>query len=176
VYLSNHRISLRAPEPEDLEILFQWENNSQLWMYSETSEPFSRFQIKKYIETLDHDVFASKELRLMIEDIASHNCVGIVDLYQYDAFHRKAGLGILVGEAYRRKNYATDALQLTIDYCFNYLKLHMLYCEILAVNTESIQVFEHAGFTCSSRLKDWRSFGKGYCDVFVYQKINSNCE
>ena len=42
-------IRLRALEPEDLECLYQWENDMDLWEVSDTLTPFSLFTLKKYI-------------------------------------------------------------------------------------------------------------------------------
>ena len=44
-------IRLRALEPEDLECLYKWENDMDLWEVSDTLTPFSLFTLKKYIET-----------------------------------------------------------------------------------------------------------------------------
>jgi len=172
VKLDNYRIKLRAPEPEDLEHLFEWENNTGIWIVSETTEPFSRFQLKEYISQCNRDIYTAKEQRLMIEDFEKNLCVGVIDMFQFDPFHRKAGIGILIGNQYRKNNYASEALEIYCGYAFGYLQLHQLYCEIIASNSESIHLFEKAGFRCVARLKDWRSTGTDYIDVFMYQKLN----
>ena len=43
-YLSGTNIYLRAIEPEDLDILYQWENDSSLWVHGCTLAPFSKFK------------------------------------------------------------------------------------------------------------------------------------
>ncbi|NLA24443.1 MAG: GNAT family N-acetyltransferase [Bacteroidales bacterium] len=151
--------------------MFKWENDTKLWIYSETLEPFSQFQLRNYIENISDDIFSAKQLRLMIEDKELKQVVGIIDIFNFDAFHSRAGIGILIDEKFRRQNYASEALELVTNYCFNYLKLHSLYCEILAHNTSSIQLFENAGFTPSGTLKDWRSCSNGFCDVVMYQRV-----
>ena len=69
-------IRLRALEPEDLECLYQWENDMDLWEVSDTLTPFSLFTLKKYIETCHLDIYTTKQLRLMIEraDKMSRTC------------------------------------------------------------------------------------------------------
>jgi len=171
VKLENNRIRLRAPEPEDLELLYHWENDTGMWVVSETLEPFSRFQLKEYISQCNRDIYTAKEQRLMIETIESPHCVGIIDMFQLDPFHRKAALGILIGNEYRKQHYASDALEIYCGYAFGYLQLHQLYCEIIASNTVSIQLFEKSGFRCVARLKDWRRIGSDYTDVFLYQRL-----
>ena len=38
--LSNETVSLRAPEPEDLELLYHWENNPEWWGLGNTLAPY----------------------------------------------------------------------------------------------------------------------------------------
>ena len=40
--LSNDTITLRALEPTDLDMLYQWENDTALWVVSDTIAPYSR--------------------------------------------------------------------------------------------------------------------------------------
>jgi len=40
-------IILRALEPEDLELLYEWENDMANWLISNTLAPFSRFTLKR---------------------------------------------------------------------------------------------------------------------------------
>ena len=49
-FLEDEVIRLRALEPEDLELLYRWENDSALWEFSSTLAPFSRYLLKEYIE------------------------------------------------------------------------------------------------------------------------------
>lgn len=88
-------IRLRALEPEDLECLYQWENDMDLWEVSDTLTPFSLFTLKKYIETCHLDIYTTKQLRLMIERVDTNARIGLVDLYDFDPYHQRAGIGII---------------------------------------------------------------------------------
>lgn len=54
--------------PEDLEVMFRFENATDVWEMSNTTGPYSRFQLKQYIEQTQNDLFADRQLRLMIEN------------------------------------------------------------------------------------------------------------
>jgi len=66
--LKGQNLTLRALELEDLEFLFQIENNEAFWEVSHTQAPFSRYILKKYIENSHLDIFDTKQLRLLIEE------------------------------------------------------------------------------------------------------------
>ena len=67
-HFQGNGIRLRAPEPEDLEVMFRFENATDVWEMSNTTGPYSRFQLKQYIEQTQNDLFADRQLRLMIEN------------------------------------------------------------------------------------------------------------
>ena len=48
--MKNKEIKLRALEPEDLELLYNWENNDEYWIISNTVSPFSKYTLKLYLE------------------------------------------------------------------------------------------------------------------------------
>lgn len=67
--LEGELIRLRAVEPEDAELIHTWENDPDVWAVSGTTEPFSREQIRQFVERQlrGGDLFRSGQLRLMIE-------------------------------------------------------------------------------------------------------------
>jgi diamine N-acetyltransferase len=108
----------------------------------------------------------------MIEQIRDKVTVGTIDIFDFDPFHRRAGLGILVAdEEHRRKGYASMALTGLIEYCFNTLQLHQLYCNILANNHESMDLFMKLGFIQSGIKKEWIKTSDGYLDEHLFQLI-----
>jgi len=172
--LENNTISLRAPEPEDLDLLYIWENEPATWQVSGTLVPFSRFILKQYLEHAGKDIYEVKQLRFMIQLKNNHRPVGAVDLFEFDPHHRRAGIGILIAEpSDRRQGYAREALETMIAYCFEVLNLHQVFCNIAAENSASIKLFEEAGFKECGRKKDWLFDGNSYQDELLLQKVNS---
>ena len=68
ISLKTTHISLRGPEPDDLECLYLWENDTTLWPYGSTKAPLTRHQIWQYIDSYDGDIFTQKQLRMIIVD------------------------------------------------------------------------------------------------------------
>lgn len=165
-------IRLRALEPEDLELLYQWENNHAYWMISNTLTPFSKYTLKRYLKNSHKNIYETGQLRLMIDHLADKITIGTIDIFEFDPFHKRAGVGILIAnEAYRRRGYATMSLKCLIDYCFNTLQLHQLFCNILANNCESIDLFQKAGFVQTGIKKEWVLTSEGYLDEHFFQLV-----
>jgi diamine N-acetyltransferase len=167
------KIRLRAIEPEDLELLYEWENSGTYWVISNTVSPFSRFTLKRYIENSHKSIFETGQLRLMIDHIDDNKTIGTIDIFEFDPFHKRAGIGILIAdESYRRKGYASMSLKCLINYCFKTLQLHQLYCNILSTNRESLELFQKHGFFQTGIKKDWILTDNGYLDEHIFQLIN----
>jgi diamine N-acetyltransferase len=167
-------IKLRALEPEDLELLYEWENNDSNWMISNTISPFSKYILKRYLESSHKNIYETGQLRLMIDHIPDSVTIGTIDVFDFDPFHKRAGLGILIAnEAYRRRGYASMSLTCLIDYCFKTLQVHQLYCNILANNTESIDLFKKQGFVQTGQKKDWINNSDNYLDEYFFQLIRT---
>lgn len=171
--LSNNTILLRALEPEDLEVLYKWENDTRLWIHGNSLSPYSKLTLRQYItDTQTTDIYQAKQLRLIISLISTNETIGTIDIYDFDIRNSRAGIGILIDEEKRNNNYALESLSIIKDYAFSFLRLHQLYAYIAVNNEASIKLFEKAGFEKSGILKDWICDNSTYQDVFIYQIIN----
>jgi diamine N-acetyltransferase len=155
--------------------LYEWENNSTYWTISNTVTPFSKYTLKRYMENSHKSIYETGQLRLMIEIINEKKTIGTIDIFDFDPFHKRAGIGILIAdEKQRRKGYASMALKCLIEYCFKTLQLHQLYCNILANNCESMDLFKKQGFVQTGIKKEWVKTSDGYLDEYIFQLIDQS--
>ena len=124
---------LRAIEPEDLDVLYQIENDRSLWHVGTTNVPYSRYTLHDYIATSSDDIYADRQLRLVIED-DQRQVVGMADLVHFDPQHQRAEAGIVIMQPHRRKGYALSALNALADYALHTVHLHQLYAVVAADN------------------------------------------
>ena len=122
--LRGENIHLRALEEEDLIFLYEIENNEDLWEVSNTSTPFSKFILKNYLENSHLDIYEAKQLRLVICKNDSKDPIGFLDFFDFDPYHKRAGIGIMIIQSEQNKGFATESLELAISYAFSYLQLH----------------------------------------------------
>ncbi|MBK22164.1 MAG: GNAT family N-acetyltransferase [Flavobacteriales bacterium] len=170
--LSGEKVSLRALEPSDLDLIYSWENNPDIWEISHTLAPFSKFVLTQYLKTQHLDIYSSKQLRLVIMD-KTNSAIGLIDLFDFDPKHRRAGVGILVDSSARGKGCAHEALELIETYCFNHLDFNQIYANIGFENTVSLKLFESLGYQKVGVKKDWIKTSNGFIDEILYQKINN---
>ncbi|MDP4184644.1 MAG: GNAT family N-acetyltransferase [Bacteroidota bacterium] len=164
-------VKLRALEPADVELLYQWENNPEIWKVSNTLAPFSKYTLNGYIQNSHRDIYESRQLRLIVEN-QEGKAVGCIDLFDFEPFHARAGVGILIYATEDRRNgYASDALKAMIRYCRNYLRLHQIYANVGAKNIPSLKLFEKAGFERTGLKKEWQHTSEGWEDELIFQLI-----
>lgn len=174
--LRSKNIELRALEPSDVDLLYQWENNKELWHLSNTITPFSRFVLEQYVLNSHQDIFTAKQLRLMIDlvDEGKKITIGSIDLFDFDPVNKRAGIGIMIIEKERKKGFASEALFQMIHFCFNTLRLHQVYCNIAIDNKDSYSLFRKHNFELVGLKKDWLLSGKAWKDEYLLQRINPN--
>ena len=171
--LKGNNINLRALEPEDLGFLYSIENNESFWEVSHTQTPFSKYILKQYLENAHLDIYETKQLRLIIEKKETKQNIGMIDLFDFNPQHKRAGIGILIEPQFQNKGFASEALEMLIKYCFSFLQLHQLYANITTDNKNSIQLFTKHNFVEVGIKKDW-IFSQGkFKDEILYQLLKS---
>ena len=162
---------LRKIEPSDLPFLYQWENDATMWADSDTHNPLSRHDLHQYIENTTGDIYRDGQLRLIIEESQlSTKVVGCIDLFDFDARNRKAAIGMYIAPEARGKGVGKQAVQLLMDYAFNFLHLRMVYAIISVHNIACSHIYEQMGFTPSSPLANWTLEG----DAILWQRSQNH--
>lgn len=171
-YLSNTRIYLRAVEPEDLDILYSMENDPSLWDISCLTVPYSRYLLKQYIENSSSDMFADKQLRLMVVRKSDNVTLGTIDITDFVPLHSRGEVGIALMESCRGEGYGKEALLTLCHYAFEFLRMRQLCAHIPADNAASIALFSSCGFQQCGLLKDWLQLNGTFKDAVMMQRIN----
>lgn len=162
---------LRAIEPDDIETMYAWENDPEVWSVSGTTAPFSRHTLERFVEEQRFDIYQTRQLRLVIETLAGQT-IGALDLFEFDPYNQRAGVGILIHDkTMRGRGYAADALAIACNYGRCVLGLHQLWCGVGDTNPASRRLFQGAGFQETGRKKDWLRTPGGYEDEILLQKI-----
>ena len=169
--LAYGNVKLRPLEPDDIDLLYGWENDMSIWKVSNTKTPYSKHILAQYLAESTKDIYSTKQLRLIILNEEDKE-VGAVDLFDFEPYHLRAGIGILIyDKAERKKGYAADALEALAIYALETLGLKQLYANIAVDNTISIHLFEKAGYKKIGVKKDWLKSLYGWKDELMFQKI-----
>jgi len=172
--LKKEDISLRSPEPADIDFIFKIENDQSLWHLSNTLTPFSRFDLEQFVMLSDKDIYVTKQARFIIEkeEGTTVKTIGAIDIFDFEPQHKRAGIGIMLLEQERGKGIASLALDILIEYSFSVLGLHQLYCNIEEDNEKSLKLFVNKGFRIVGKKEDWNLRNNKWKTELVLQLIN----
>lgn len=169
--LEGTRCRLRALEPLDAQTLYVWENDPRIWGVSGTLAPYSQHILERFIDEQRWDIFQTRQLRLVIETLTGES-VGLIDLFEFDPLHLRAGVGILIHDPSQRgRGYASDALSILIRYARETLGMHQLWCNVETDNIQSLALFHAAGFTDTGIKRAWNRTPGGWKDEILMQRI-----
>lgn len=165
-------ITLRAMEPEDLELIYRIENDRAFWRFGNTSVPYSRWTLRRFIETSSCDLFADQQVRLVVQgkdSIGNAVTVGLADLVNFNPLHHRAEISLAILPEFQGQHLGQPIVQQLLRYASS-LGLHQLYAIIAETNTPANRLFQHLGFTPSALLKDWLCCDNQFVDARVWQK------
>ena len=105
--------------------------------------------MKQYLDNAHQDIYEAKQLRLVISSY-SNEVLGLIDLFDFDPRNNKVGVGVLILDKERGKNYASEAMELLLSYTFKNLRVHQVYANVLEDNEASVKLFE--------KIVDWKKW------------------
>ncbi len=140
--LRGARVVLRPLGSGDLRRCVKWFSDPQVLHFLGRSGPMTLAEEERwfheYRRRSDEQIFA-------IEVDGKH--VGNLGLHKVDRVHRKAELGIVIGEpGYWSRGFGTDALRAGLGYGFDVLGLNKISLEVLEYNERGIRAYVKCGF------------------------------
>lgn len=171
--LKGEHIYLRGLEPEDLDFLYQLENDPEIWEISGTTTPYSKHVLNLYLENAYKDIYEVKQLRLCICNMKG-TVVGLIDLFDFDPKNLRVGMGIIVSSKVdRNKGVGAEAIGILTKYTFTVLGMRQIYANVLEDNANSIHLFSKLGFEKVGVKKDWIYTNGTFKNEILFQKIYS---
>lgn len=165
-------VRLRAPEPEDLDLLYTIENDPSLWDVTDNPQPLSRYALRQYIANAPQTLTACGEMRLVIESTERNEAIGLLDLVNYNHADRRAEVCIALLKTRRGQGYGPAALHAAETYARQWLHLRLLFAQVAAERNDAARhLFTKAGYTAVATLPHWHRHQEDYENITIYQKI-----
>lgn len=155
-------------EPSDLELLYLWENDTEVWRVSGSCGPVSRERLQHFIEEQNYDIYATRQMRLIIE--SNGMAIGTLDIIDFDPQNSRFGIGILIyANENRRMGFARSAIEAIKEYGRTTLFVNQIWASVAEDNTPSVELFRRCGFEECGRRKAWLRREEGYVAEVEFQ-------
>ena len=169
--LNSNRIRLRAMEESDLAFVAAWRSDPEVYEYFYEYLPVSTRQQRNWYEKQLSD---SSEINLVVAK-SDGTAIGTVSIYHIDRRNRKAEWGrLVIGDpAMRAGGIGAEIETLVLEYSFEHLNLHKLYCEVLVENEKVVAMHKKFGFREEGVFRDHAFKGGRYVDVVSLSMLES---
>ena len=163
--LVGDRIYLSPRNAEDVETFVKWLNDFEVTDYTGRSSALMDLDAEKeYLATKKNNV-----MPFVIVKLENDEMIGTIGFDKIDYTNKVATLGIMIGEKENReKGYGTEAINLLLDYGFNYLNLNSVNLDVMEFNERGIACYKKCGFKeMGRRRKNVFVNGKYYDKLFM---------
>jgi diamine N-acetyltransferase len=160
-------VILRKLEKSDVNLILNWENNTDNWEISDNDSPYSFEDIEELISSMNYHKGTTQMRFIIVFDGAN---VGAIDLFDIDYKEHTAYIGILIADLeYRRRGFGLSAIQLIENEAFS-IGVSVVKAKIHSSNESSKQLFKKAGFEKSSCEKSINTKNHDYLDTEIFHK------
>ena len=152
-FWQGQKIRLRGVEPEDADVFFRWNTDSEMGRNMEFLwPPVSRAQVRQQVAEQALQKLERDEFQWIIEDAAG-TVVGSISTHHCDARAGTFSYGVNVAAEHQRRGYASEAIRLVIKYYFEELRYQKVTVGVFSHNAASIALHERLGFTREGTLR-----------------------
>ena len=122
--LVGERVYLSPVNIEDAEKYTKWLNDFNITDYiGRSGKVITLEEEKQWFQNMN-----DQKIVFAIVKLENDELIGNTGIHDIDYINRTATLGIFIGdENYRSKGYGTEAIQLILDFGFNYLNLNNIF-------------------------------------------------
>jgi len=147
------RVYLRILELKDVDRVYQWQNDQELYQSLIGSHHFvSRATVSEWLEK--KSAFSNTEINLAICLKNNSEHIGNIYVREIDWINRNATIGLLIGDAnHRGKGYGKEAVSLVVEYVFTTMGLNRIYGYLYEHNKASFKTFQAVGFVEEGKLR-----------------------
>lgn len=156
--LEGKQVDLRLLEKTDLDIFSEWNNDPNYGGEYEPLEQTSRTAIERWFE------LEAKDQWFIIQ---TKDGTPVGQILHFKADHGY-GIGYIIHPDYRKNEYATEAVQLLVNYIFLAKDTVRVQAEANPENIASTRVLKKAGFTYEGLIRKANFIRGEYRDGALY--------
>ena len=168
--ITGERLYLSPISLDDAEIYTRWLNDpavaDHVGLYRQM---VSLGNEKKTLEQISNE---GHHYAIVLKD--NDELIGNIGLADIEPVHRRATLGLFIGNAERRgKGFGPEAIRLLLGFGFHILNLHNIMLTVHADNPQGLACYKKVGFREIGRRRDARMKDGRYIDLVFMDILDS---
>lgn len=153
-FWETERIRLRGVEPEDWEVHYHWDMDSEMMAnISELNFPSTTIRSKQWAEEVSKKQPDGDNFHMEIELIETSDLIGVIGTHHADPRNGTFMYGVAIRPEFQRKGYASEAILLVMKFFFEELRYQKCTVDIHSWNQGSIVLHEKLGFIKEGQIR-----------------------
>ena len=166
----NNIVNLRAIEVSDLKLIQSWRNKPSIQPYVREYREMSMPNIEKWYNS----IINNKEFIFFIIEDLEKNPIGVGGLTYVDFINKHADLHLgLYEKPWGDLIYGKGAMDVLLDYGFNYINLNKIYAEIYSIDHAKLELFEKNKFKKDAVLREHFYYNGKYENSYILSILKS---
>ncbi len=162
------RIRLRAVEPEDWEIHYAWDQDSEVSRRGyETHFPQSKAAVRQQTASGALSRPQDDSFDFHIENLAGE-LVGTLNTHHCNPRSGTFSYGVAVRSEHQRQGYASEAILMVLRFFFRELRYQKVTVDVYSFNEPSIRLHERLGYTLEGRVRRMGFTDGAYYDWLIF--------
>ncbi len=171
------RLLLRLPNQEDVPAIINYYGDNKAYLtpfYPAWSENFfTEAYWYSEVEIAIKEFFLGQSLRLLIFSQNESKIIGIINFRNFiRGVAQFCTVGYSLAEEERGKGYMTEALQASVDYVFEELKMHRIMANYMPHNQSSGNLLKRLGFVVEGYARDYLLINNQWQDHILTSLTN----
>ncbi|NJD99712.1 N-acetyltransferase [Thermococcus sp. LS1] len=166
IILKGEKVSLGVILREDIPKIWEWNNDREVTKtLADPSDVSTLEEWMKWYENLTTKKLTKRAFAILNEE---GKIVGTVIVSRIDFRNGTAEIGYFLGKEHWNRGYGSEAVELTLKYCFRYMNLRKVFARTYENNAASIRILEKNGFKLVGKLRKHAWTPDGYVDILLY--------
>ena len=166
--LFSSRLSLREHFAKDANDYYYLLSNAEAIKYYGRNPIYNFLEAKVEIETLHTKYIESKLIKWAITINTNEIYIGSVGIKDYVNVHHRGTLSCIILPKYWHYGYASEALNIVIEFAFKTLNLNRLQVYVDPVNIRAITLFKNLGFNMEAILREYEFERDMFIDIAIF--------
>jgi UDP-4-amino-4,6-dideoxy-N-acetyl-beta-L-altrosamine N-acetyltransferase len=160
--IKGKNVSIRILEYDDIETVRKWRNSPEVYKYFVFNDQITQSKQEKWYNEISLD----PSCRVFIIEFKGEP-IGLTDIKKIDWTNRVAETGMFLPfEEHQNSMLPYEIAFLQLDFCFNYLNLRKVTCQVLVTNKRALRFNKGLGYQVEGIQKQQVYHFNEYVDLY----------
>lgn len=171
IKLAGERVSLSPVLLDDIPLIVKWANDFNISDGSGYSDFVTSYNSMR--DNIENDLKRERpSFTIMKND--TKEIIGACRVFNTEYLHRTASASIIIDKPFQNKGYGEEALNLLLDYTYNYLNFYNILLTVYSFNAPAIKCYEKVGFKQIGKRTKARYLNNKWYDIIYMEMLKDD--